>query len=346
MAIFAEENIFKPLSMTSTHFHDNNSMIVKNRATGYSPVGDDFEISMTQLEMIGDGGIFTTVEDIARWVDNFSSHIIGSASFTETMETKGILNSGDTLDYALGLDVTEYNGRHVVQHGGAFVGFRAQLVRFPTENLAIVVFANRSDGDPSTRARSIADLVFGDVIEEDVQITEETSEYTPTMTELNSYVGSYWSDENMEYQNIILKDDTLYTGTYALKPIAPKEFSVVIVPEVMIKFNENSLKINLPGRDYQEYVLSEKLAYSKNELDAFVGKYYSEELKVYYSLALMGDDLILYINDSEISPLIQGRGDVFANDQIGSFEFLRTNGTVTGFILGSGRVRNMKFEKL
>jgi hypothetical protein len=301
---------------------------------------------MTQLEMIGDGGIFTTVEDIAKWVDNFSLHIVGSPSFTETMQTRGILNNGDTLNYALGLSVTEYNGRSVVQHGGAFVGFRAQLVHFPKENLAIVVLANRSDAQPSKRARAIADVVFGDKTEKEGPENKKSSRYSTTKQELESYVGSYWSEKNLEYQNIMLKNDTLYTGTYALKPIALKEFSVVVAPDIKIVFSDKSLSINLPGRDIQQYILSDKILFTTGELEPFTGSYYSNELKVYYTIHLKDDELILSINDTEISPLQQGKGDVFANDDLGSFEFMRLNGEVSGFILGSGRVKNMKFDRV
>ncbi|MCL0081792.1 penicillin-binding protein, partial [Dehalococcoidia bacterium] len=55
-----------------THFHDDHTMIVKNRATRYSPVENDgYRINMTTLDMVGDGGIFTTVEDLFFWHQNF-----------------------------------------------------------------------------------------------------------------------------------------------------------------------------------------------------------------------------------------------------------------------------------
>ena len=54
--------------MKDTHFHDDHTMIVKNRATRYSPVENDgYRINMTTLDMVGDGGIFTTVEDLFFW---------------------------------------------------------------------------------------------------------------------------------------------------------------------------------------------------------------------------------------------------------------------------------------
>lgn len=344
MAIYAEEHIFKPLAMANTHFHDNNNMIVANRASGYTPVDDYYEISMTQLEMIGDGGIFTTVEDMAKWADNFTTHKVGSQEFTNTMQTRGVLNNGDTIEYALGLTVTSYKGRAVVRHGGAFVGFRAELVRFPEEGLAVVVLANRSDGRPSPRANQIADILFAD--------TPGTSEneaavkpYSPSVDELSSYVGSYWSDENMEYQNILLKNDTLYTGNYMLIPAAPGEFQLEVAPSVKLIFASNMVTLMVPGREPQSYTSFEQPVADMANITRISGIYYSSELQVYYKIELEGEELMLLINDDEISPLIRGKGEVFVNEEMGTFEFSRSGGEITGFRLKAGRVKNLKFEK-
>src|SRR5690606_28871380 len=67
MADFAKKEIFTPLGMKQTHFHTDHTQIVKNRVTGYAP-GDstDFVICMTMLGIIGDGGIFTTINDLKK----------------------------------------------------------------------------------------------------------------------------------------------------------------------------------------------------------------------------------------------------------------------------------------
>ena len=61
---YAQERIFGPLRMTHTHFHDDHNHIVANRATGYAPEGEGYRISQTTLDMVGDGGVFTSIEDL------------------------------------------------------------------------------------------------------------------------------------------------------------------------------------------------------------------------------------------------------------------------------------------
>ena len=83
--------------MTHSHYHDDRNHIVSDRATGYAPTGEGFRISVTQLEMVGDGGVFTTVEDLVHWVRNFDEPRLGGAPFLETIHMRGRLTSGEEL---------------------------------------------------------------------------------------------------------------------------------------------------------------------------------------------------------------------------------------------------------
>jgi len=80
MRAYAEEKIFNPLGMSHTHFHNDHNEIIKDRASGYIPEEEGgFKISMTALEMIGDGGIFTSVDDLFYWDRNFTTTALGKA---------------------------------------------------------------------------------------------------------------------------------------------------------------------------------------------------------------------------------------------------------------------------
>ena len=155
---YAEEKIFAPLGMDNTHFHDDHTHIVPNRASGYAPDGGGYRISMTTLPMVGDGGVFTTVDDLFHWDQNFYDSSINSPRFVEDMQTVGILNDGEELDYAFGLNIGTYRGLRTVSHGGSFVGFRAEMLRFPDQRLTVICLCNRADANPSRRARRVAEV--------------------------------------------------------------------------------------------------------------------------------------------------------------------------------------------
>ena len=101
---YTEANIFKPLGMTNTHFHDDHEMIVKNRAYSYAPDKDSgFRKSVLSFANVGATSLFTTVEDLAKWIQNFDDGRVGGAAVIEQMHERGILNNGGKLNYAFGL---------------------------------------------------------------------------------------------------------------------------------------------------------------------------------------------------------------------------------------------------
>jgi CubicO group peptidase (beta-lactamase class C family) len=69
---FADENIFRPLGMTNTHFNDDLTAVVKNRVVSYAPISPGrFRQFVKTIEAMGDGNLLTTVEDLAKWDQNF-----------------------------------------------------------------------------------------------------------------------------------------------------------------------------------------------------------------------------------------------------------------------------------
>lgn len=202
MAEYAEENIFIPLEMNHTHFHDDHKQIVKNRASGYRPSKQDgYSISMTTLDMIGDGGIFTTVEDLAKWDASFYGSKTLDRDFWTKMTQVGTLNNGEELTYACGLGVTTYKGLKTIQHAGSFVGYQAEMIRFPEAQFSVIVLANRADSNPTRMAYKVADLFLESEYEKEMStksINPDSAEegFKPvslTIEELIGFEGEYWN---------------------------------------------------------------------------------------------------------------------------------------------------------
>lgn len=162
---FALERIFTPLGMAHTHFHDDHTEIVPGRAAGYSRTRDGFRINMTTLGMIGDGGVFTTVEDLLHWDRHFYGNRLGGEDLLTKQHTVGVLNNGTELAYAAGLTVSTYRGLRMVSHGGSFVGFRADMIRFPEQRFSVICLANLSSVNPSRLARQVADIYLAGEME-------------------------------------------------------------------------------------------------------------------------------------------------------------------------------------
>ena len=206
---YAEEVLFRPLQMSHSHFHDDHNHIVPLRADGYSPRGDGFRTNMTTLDMIGDGGVYTSIDDMVHWVTALEQDGIRSG-LTPILETRGVLNSGEEISYALGQSHGEHRGLATIGHGGSWVGFRADVLRFPSQGTSIVTLCNRADASPSGRAIQVADIVLAEhlapVSEEPSLEAEDTRERTEP-SEINDpspYLGTYYSPEldvNYEFVN-------------------------------------------------------------------------------------------------------------------------------------------------
>ena len=164
---FAAEEIFGPLEMNATRFNDNVNQIVINRADGYRQMANgSWEIFMTNLSWVGDGGVFTTIDDFIKWDQNFYDNKLGSgkASLIETVETPLPDMFEDTEDgpglvrYGFGLEQQEQFGEYSIGHGGSWVGFTARYNRFPQLDMSVVVFCNSLNRSAYELGKNVTEL--------------------------------------------------------------------------------------------------------------------------------------------------------------------------------------------
>jgi len=221
---YARKFLFEPLGMSHTHFHDDVSVIVKNRASGYSPAeGGGFRINMTQLEQIGTGSIYTTVEDFYKWDQNFYNNKLGkgSQSLIEMVETPGILNNGESADYGFGLNITRLYGLRTIGHGGSFVGYRSYYLRFPDQKFSVVILANQGPFPDYEIAREIALIYLKDQFTEPLDIEQSnyrdgadqsgqgTQAITLSSDQRKQYLGTYFSEELDAFYTLFEEGDSL-----------------------------------------------------------------------------------------------------------------------------------------
>jgi CubicO group peptidase (beta-lactamase class C family) len=161
---FARAAMFAPLGMEDTVFHDDARDIVPRRAEGYAPAGGAaYRIVRTSFALVGDGGLLTTVRDLQKWDENFYVNRLGGGeALIRRVTTRGVRSDGKELPYAFGLFPSKVRGAEVVQHGGNFIGFNAQLLRFPAEHLSVAVLCNDERANADAHAWQVAELFLGD----------------------------------------------------------------------------------------------------------------------------------------------------------------------------------------
>ncbi len=243
---YAEEKIFAPLNMTSSHFHDDLTMFVYKRAEGHLAGDDgDWELTRSRFALVGSGGLFTTVEDLFLWDQNFYENRLGKGGpeLIDLVHTRGKLNDGEELDYAFGLTLGEYRGLKTVRHGGALGGYRSHLLRFPEERFSVAIACNLDQIDPGNLANRIAALYLEDELEPPEQPKpperdEKPRDETTVSVELSEYVGTYWSEELQVAYRIFIEDEELFLriGWNPKNQLRPIEKDVLVFPHVKVVF--------------------------------------------------------------------------------------------------------------
>jgi CubicO group peptidase (beta-lactamase class C family) len=156
---FLKEEIFSPLGMTRTELMAGAPVSVRPLGRGYQvKAGGGFELSEPLSDVPGPGGIYSTVNDLLRWQDNYRTARIGGRAVIDAMRRKGVLSSGTEIYYAAGLGIEEYRGLKTISHGGSWKGYRGHLVSFPEQDLAIAILCNRTDGWPGRKADAVAEM--------------------------------------------------------------------------------------------------------------------------------------------------------------------------------------------
>ena len=203
LRVYADSAIFRPLGMTHTHFHDDPGHVMKDRAMSYDPDGKDgFRIAYLQnFDKIGAGGLYSTVEDLQKWDENYYTHRVGGEALQEIIHTRAILPRGDTLRYAFGNEEGRYRGLRTTEHGGAMMGYKAHILRFPDERFTVIETCNLGSIDPGRLAHRVADLYLGSRMQPaQVAATPErkrapAGDWKPAPDELTAFAGDYYSDE-------------------------------------------------------------------------------------------------------------------------------------------------------
>ena len=155
---FARERIFTPLEMRNTRFQHDHAAPIPGRAIGYIRRGDMWRIGNSMLDVVGDGGMYSTVDDMLRWAAAFERPEF--ASLLARMQTPGTLADGRAIDngYGMGLGQGTFRGLRTVSHGGALAGYRTMLLRVPAERLTVVTLCNNATANAAQLTQRVVEL--------------------------------------------------------------------------------------------------------------------------------------------------------------------------------------------
>lgn len=283
------------------------------------------------------------------------------------LHTRGVLTDGDTLEYTLGLIHGTHRGLRTVSHGGSWGGYRAELLRFPDQHFSVATLCNLATSDPSTLSMRVAEVHLGTQMEPVVSRNAGSAAGTPLrataqapavsvpVAKLRELAGIYRDSATRSLRTIQLDGDQLYLivgRRFEMQPSSDIAFTLVGTPAVV------SLVFERPAGD-----LPHRLRFTVNadrplffdrietvtptveQLKQYTGSFRSAELEAKYTLAVADGALRLRRKGHEPATLRPMTRDEFAAGGT-TLSFTRSDaGTITGFTLEQGRVRNIRFDR-
>lgn len=155
-ASFLRDRIFMPLGMRNTVAFEQGLSTVAHRAYGHTEVDGKWtrtDQSMTSA-VLGDGGVYSSIEDLARWdAALYDDRLLSAASRKLAFMPHTATDDAD-VKYGFGWRITG----DTLWHSGETIGFRNVIIRDPARRLTVVVLTNRNEPAPHSLAKEIANL--------------------------------------------------------------------------------------------------------------------------------------------------------------------------------------------
>ncbi|MCG8466742.1 MAG: beta-lactamase family protein [Gemmatimonadetes bacterium] len=329
------EEVFEPLGMRQSYLQTDLSQLVPGRSVGYEALGSD-GFRLYERSFVTTASMFTSVDDLLRWADNFRETRVGGRAVLEHMHQPTVLAGGDTIPEAAGLLLEQLRGHAMISHDGRNAGHSAQLLRFPESRMAIAVLCNVRQASADRLAVAVAETVLPRVELDHARLdatdttpvespaddgsTTPSVAWNPPLDQLPRLMGLYVRGENAFM--LSLRDDEppsedaievrfnhgdellgvtrLESGRFRLvgAGASPSE-TLEFVPA------DGTDQPSIRYGDGRGQLRFERVAMAADrELSGIVGEYFSSELDVTYSVRLEDLRLVVRIESPHASDIL------------------------------------------
>ncbi len=350
-AHFTQERLFKPLGMNHTQWRDDYRRIVPNRATAYSREGGSWLQNMPFTMVHGNGGLLSTVGDWLTWNDALDRGLLGKSELTRMLETRGKLANGRTLEYALGLTITEARpGIREIGHGGSTAGYRTYLARYPEANkLSIALLCNAANANATALARRVA----GVFLPAAVANADTTSSRVPA-DERTRVAGTYRNPVSDDWFSITPVGEGLQVTGLGTDPLifqSPGSYRARSGRQLRFEPMQGSVRqvvVSTREGDTTTFVIAKRPELSPSQLAEYAGDYYSPELGSTIRVRVDSTRLLLRTSPDEEVILVPMYPDGFRVGPSGATgRFVRDErGRIKELRAFAGRARNVLFQRV
>jgi CubicO group peptidase (beta-lactamase class C family) len=364
---FAAANIFTPLGMAHTHVHDDVSMLVPNRASGYTRDARGWRAARQDGGVVGNDGMYSTVDDLLRWEQNFDNPHVGKPDMLASMQKPMTLAGTPSPEHGLGSGLAEYRGLPTVSSSGGDYGIATEVARFPNQHFSVAVLCNEDNIVMGGKARLNPDVFIngiGDIYLADALKPIDKPVETPAAAgqppapvklsdaELSEKTGLY-SIGGVDFPVLVhvihgaLMGRSYYGDDFdfEITPTAPNRFRFFNgIPFEFVPTSAGKPKEWHVGEGKEQRVWTlVTFAPSAADVRSYAGDYRSDELNVTYTIEPKDSSLVVAHNVT-VAPFAK---DVFVGDWVGIMKFSRdARGAVDSFTVNRANAKGVRFSRV
>jgi CubicO group peptidase (beta-lactamase class C family) len=347
------DNIFVPLGMTHTFVADNPTALIADRAESYRPTGNNgYSRAISQAAGQGSSSVFTTADDMGKWLANFDSARVAGRSAIEMTWQGSTLRSGAEVKYGFGWGLGNYSGIPAVEHSGNWAGYVSDVVVVAERRFAAAVLCNAPDV-PALVAIKLSAIYMPDVPKPSPPAPppKPSIVFKPNPKSWDRYLGTYrlgpgWLLTISRGKQTLIAQAS-HEDKYDMTQTGESTFFVEAYHS-SVEFNvDPSGKV--PSLLYHGKVAPriDTQALSPERLARFTGDYWSEEIRQDGRIEINNGQLAVQSRDGRWTPLLAvGQNRFDADDGRFTIEFTEgSDGTVSELRLSAGRIRNLRYTK-
>lgn len=345
---FMQSEVFSKIGMSDCRIFNDNA--TASDAKGHYNTGGRYKKNKRFLPAIGSTGVMISLHDAVRLEQNLQS----SSPFV----SQDKLLSEDVVvphlkSYKRGVEHYLLKGYEVVSHFGSDPGFRADIVRIPSEKISIIIFSNAGDyWDLSKNMFDIAGIVLND---------KHLLTHWHSGKELKSdsaialkYQGAYLDTVSgsitrfVKYDKGILRASTTLHGYYApLKHENSGTYSKQDNYELQYAFTKNTVAVDRADGVLNLLKVDSSSLNNHSNLSDLKGRYYSAELAKTYRITKKKGSLRLTFLRVMHSPLISLGNDIYYTEFFGGniLRFKKGNDGKLSLLFSREGVKDLYFEK-
>lgn len=360
LATLLRRYLFDPLGMHNTHLVPSDYVMTPGIASFHLPGNGLWRRGLfPSREILGEGGVVSTIDDMLRWAAHLQSQdIFGTRRSWDALLAVPSEIDGESGYYGLGLMQQTYRGARAIRHQGGVTGGSSDFVCVPGEVLSIIIMSNGApNAIPSVLADRVVDIVLGDIL--------DAATSPPDPDEYRAWLGHYGSSETGMIYSIEDNDAMLclrvaeYAVPFPLAPDASGNLSTGLNGNGTVRVDcghsgdgAPSLRVHFAGRnDHCAKLIGEREAGSPPAIE---GVFESPESGFEARIEWSEGQATLHVRDRwganrfDLSPL----GDAWLSlrskphfDEFGATLWF-PDGWQGDFTLNSARTRNLQFRRI